>query len=287
MGEQFCFENVTLKFGGVTALNDLSFSVEPGTLHALIGPNGAGKSSVLNVLSGLYQPQSGGVRFGATDLLATAASARPRHGISRTFQNVVLSRRQSVLENLMLGRHHLMRHSFTRAMLRLPSSVRQDAEHEAACTAIAERLGIANILHSPVHSLSYGTQKLVELGRGLAAEPQLLLLDEPVAGMNSSESVRIGAMIHELQREGGYSVLLIEHDMNVVMKIADRVTVIDFGRLVAEGTPDEVKRHPGVLEAYLGGSPDDAPSPATKHSPEDSPAGGPPASMSQESRTQS
>ena len=142
MGEQFCFENVTLKFGGVTALNDLSFSVEPGTLHALIGPNGAGKSSVLNVLSGLYQPQSGGVRFGATDLLATAASARPRHGISRTFQNVVLSRRQSVLENLMLGRHHLMRHSFTRAMLRLPSSVRQDAEHEAACTAIAERLGI-------------------------------------------------------------------------------------------------------------------------------------------------
>ncbi|MFJ6070520.1 ABC transporter ATP-binding protein [Streptomyces sp. NPDC093065] len=241
---------VTVRFAGLLALDDVSFTVAPGTVHAVIGPNGAGKSTCFNVLSGLYRPTAGTVRLGAAELTRLAPHRIAALGVARTFQNIVTTR-GTVADNLMLGRHALSRAGFA-AALRLPHAVREQRSHLARAREIAELTGLGRHFDSPVELLSYGDRKRVELARALCLEPRVLLLDEPVAGMNAAERTRTAEVVREVRAELGLSVVLVEHDMGLVMRLADEVTVLDFGRAVAHGTPDEVRRDPEVLRAYLG-----------------------------------
>lgn len=243
--------DVTVRFAGLTALDEVSFTVTPGTTHALIGPNGAGKSTCFNVLSGLYRPASGTVRLGDTDLTRLAPHRIAALGVARTFQNIVTTE-GTVADNLMLGRHVLSRAGFAASALHLPRAVREQRHHLARAREIAELAGLAGHFDSPVALLSYGDRKRVELARALCLEPRVLLLDEPVAGMNAAERVRMAEVIQHVRTELGLSVVLVEHDMGLVMRLADEVTVLDFGRRIAHGTPDEVRRDPEVLRAYLG-----------------------------------
>ncbi|MGP4024332.1 ABC transporter ATP-binding protein [Actinomadura sp. 3N407] len=244
--------DLTLTFGGIKALDKVSFTVEPKSVHALIGPNGAGKSSCFNVLTGVYRATSGSVRFGDDELTRLAPHRITRLGLSRTFQNIALSGEQSVLDNLMVGRHHLTRSGFIGAGLQLPWSRREERTHHRRVTEIAAELDLADRLHVPAASLSYGEQKRVEVARALATEPRLLMLDEPVAGMNAAESEAMARTVVTVRDRLGIAVLLVEHDMSVVMRIADRVSVLDFGRLIADGPAAEVRADPEVVRAYLG-----------------------------------
>jgi branched-chain amino acid transport system ATP-binding protein len=264
-------DNVSVRFGAIKALSEVSFTVEPGAIHAIIGPNGAGKSTMFNVLSGVYKAAEGQVRFGDARLDQMRPFQIAGIGVARAFQNIALSSTQSVAENLMLGRHHLTKAGFLAAGLRLPRATREGKLHGARVAEIAEFLELGDKLHTPVGVLSYGDQKRVEVARALCTEPRLLLLDEPVAGMNAEETTRMSEAIREIRSALGISVVLVEHDMGMVMSLADRVTVLDFGRRIADGTPAEVQANPEVIRAYLGSGEEINPAEAAAHHPSETP----------------
>ena len=245
-------QNVSLAFGGVKALQDVSFDVREHEVRAIIGPNGAGKSSMLNVLNGVYHAQQGKIRFLEREFDDMDSHEAAAMGIARTFQNIALFKGMTVLDNIMTGRNLKMRCNFVQQALWLGPAKREELEHRRAVEEIIDFLEIQHIRKTPVGRLPYGLQKRVELGRALAAEPRLLLLDEPMAGMNLEEKRDMCRFILDVNDHYGTTIVLIEHDMGVVMDISDRVLVLDYGRKIADGSPEEVRTNQKVVDAYLG-----------------------------------
>jgi branched-chain amino acid transport system ATP-binding protein len=245
-------DSVRLSFAGVTAIDGVSFEVHPDELFAIIGPNGAGKTSLFNVLSGVYRPQQGSVEFLGESILGRCPYEIASRGMARTFQNIALFEHLTVIDNLMLGRHQHIRYGAVSAMMWRGRARRKELEHRAHVEEIVDFLELLQWRSLPVGLLPYGVQKRVELGRALAMEPKLLLLDEPVAGMNLEETEDTARFILDIRDELHVPIIMVEHDMGLVMDLADRVMVVDFGIPITTGTPAEVQNHPDVIRAYLG-----------------------------------
>jgi branched-chain amino acid transport system ATP-binding protein len=249
-------EGISISFGGVKALDSVSFNVREHEVLAIIGPNGAGKSSMLNCINGFYHPQEGMITFKGVPRHQMQTHESAAQGIARTFQNIALFKGMSTLDNIMTGRNLKMKKNFLWQSLYFGPARTEEMEHRAAVENVIDFLEIEAIRKTPVGKLPYGLQKRVELGRALAAEPDMLLLDEPMAGMNHEEKEDMCRYILDVNDEFGTTIVLIEHDMSVVMDISDRVIVLDYGRKIAEGTPDEVRANQDVIDAYLGVSHD-------------------------------
>jgi branched-chain amino acid transport system ATP-binding protein len=245
-------QNISLSFGGVRALTNISFDVREHEILAIIGPNGAGKSSMLNVINGFYHPQEGKIIHKGVERKSMKPHEAARRGIARTFQNIALFKGMSALDNIMTGRNTMMKSNILAQALYFGPARREEMEHRKFCEHIIDFLEIEAVRKTPVGRLPYGMQKRVELGRALAAQPDILLLDEPMAGMNVEEKEDMCRFILDVNNEFGTTMVLIEHDMGVVMDISDRVVVLDYGRKLADGTPDAVRANQEVIDAYLG-----------------------------------
>ena len=245
-------QNISLRFGGVKALTDISFNIREHEIRAIIGPNGAGKSSMLNVINGVYHPQEGKIMFRGQQRQKMEPHMAAQQGIARTFQNIALFKGMSVLDNIMTGRNLKMKSNIFQQALWLGPALREEIAHRERVEEIIDFLEIKQFRHSLVGSLSYGLRKRVDLGRALAMEPKILLMDEPMAGMNVEEKEDMARFILDIREALNIPILLVEHDMQVVMDIADRIVVLDWGHVIARGTPDTIKKNPSVIEAYLG-----------------------------------
>ncbi len=255
-GKVMEMRNITLRFGGVTAIKDISFDIREGEIRAIIGPNGAGKSSMLNVISGFYVPQEGEVFFHGKKRGPMKPYQIAQQGIARTFQNIALFEGMTVLDNVMTGRLTQMKSSIFSQTVWLGKAEQEEIENREICEKVIDFLEIQHIRKTPVARLPYGLKKRVELARALASEPKLLLLDEPMAGMNVEEKEDMSRFILDVNDEFGTTIALIEHDMSVVMDLSDRVVVMDYGRNIGDGTPDEIRNNQEVIDAYLGVSHD-------------------------------
>jgi branched-chain amino acid transport system ATP-binding protein len=246
-------QNISVKFGGIKALNNVSFKIERQSLFSIIGPNGAGKTSLLNVISGRYKANNGKLFYKNSDITNLHPNRRPKLGIGRTFQNLALFDHMTVLENIYVGRHHMLKSNFVSgAIYWLLGAQKEEIENRKHAEKILDFLEISNIRKSIAGTLSYGLRKRVELARAIAIQPDLILLDEPMAGMNQEEKEDMARFIIDLNREWNITVVMIEHDMGVVMDISKRIAVLDFGEKIAEGTPDEILNNKRVQQAYLG-----------------------------------